>query len=97
MAAHEAWMLLIMTFLASFVESMQHPLQRWELKEFGSHGYGMSLPDSDIDVQLQLSVLDNGRSEPDITMAIGQAIRQSQWAAISDVSDQAIDSSNSTW
>ena len=87
MTAHEAWTRVIMTFLESFVKSMRPPLIRWELKEFGSHHYGLSLPDSDVDVQLQLPMLPAGLKEQDVTMAIGQAIRQSQWAAISDVSD----------
>ena len=93
MAAHEAWRRLIMTFLTSFVKRTRPPLHGWELKEFGSHHYGMSLPDSDVDVQLQLSMLPIGVKEQDVTIAIGQAIRQSQWAAVSDVSDSAINGS----
>ena len=100
MVAHEAWAQLIMTFLESFVKCMEPPLHGWELLQFGSHHYGMCLPDSDLDVQLQLSMLPvniPGMTSTDVTVAIGEAIRKSQWAAVSGVSDSAINSSNSTW
>ena len=65
---------------------------RFEVLYFGSHRYALSLPDSDVDVQLILRSVDmQGPSTVDVCMGIGEAIRtlSHSWPRISNVSDSA--------
>ena len=92
MAAHEAWKALVFELLSGIASSFRPPLGRWELCEFGSHRYGCSLPDSDVDFQLKLHDLVPGLAAVDVTVTIGQSIREyaASWPSITGVNDGAI-------
>ena len=93
MVAHDAWAQLVVVLLHGLAMRMYPRLpEGWQLAPFGSHHYRLSLPDSDLDVQLQVRALPPGLTSTDVTMAIGQGLRGCSWPAVSGASDSAIKS-----
>ncbi len=92
MLAHEAWVRLIIKFLAIIVSHFEPHLQEWNLQQFGSHCYLCCLPDSDVDVQLAVQWLPPGVTDVDVTVGIAGAIRHRAitWHKLSGCSDKAI-------
>ena len=84
---HEAWTSLVSALLSGYALNFQPPLEKWELAEFGSHHYFLSLPDSDVDFQLQLWRLPPGLAPVDVTVTIGECIRRlaASWPSITGV------------
>ena len=91
-AVHEAWVDIAFRLISRIVQVIKPPIKRWRLKQFGSHYYMLALPDSDVDIQLQIHELPPGSVDVDVSMAICETLRRvaPSGSMITDISDSAI-------